>query len=87
VEGKEKCNEILKEIGLGERVKSNSKRLKVKKEVAENMRKVEEIQKKWSDKRRIKNNIIEGDMLLLLTKELELKQYSNRPSKKLDLNS
>jgi hypothetical protein len=47
------------------------------------MRKAQETQKKWSDKERIKNNIIEGNMVLLVTKELELKQYSNRPSKKL----
>jgi hypothetical protein len=47
------------------------------------MRKAQETQKKWSDKGRIKNNIIEGDMVLLSTKKLELKQYSNRPSKKL----
>jgi hypothetical protein len=37
--GEEKCEKILKEVGLGERVKSDSKRLKIEKEVVENMKK------------------------------------------------
>jgi hypothetical protein len=83
VEREKKCDEILKEVELGERIKSEAKRLKIEKKVVENMKKAQEIQKKWSDKGRIKNNNIEGDMVLLATKELELKQYNNKSLKKL----
>jgi type I site-specific restriction-modification system R (restriction) subunit len=73
-------------VGLGERVKERYKRLKVeRKKVVENMKRVQKIQKKQSDKERVENEIRKEDMVLLLIKKLKLKQYSNHLSKKLGL--